>query len=84
MEGRGSLHQDTWCEADLCAPFHLPAALAQTSYLPPSDFRPPYGEVSDTLYAALDNRGYKSQSLLPHILLRFDADSASRRGLPVV
>jgi len=27
--------------------------------LKPLYFRPPYGEVSDTLYAALENRGYK-------------------------
>lgn len=26
-----------------------------------ADFRPPYGETSGTLYAALENRGYKSK-----------------------
>jgi hypothetical protein len=32
------------------------------------DFRPPYGETSDTLYAVLANRGYKSAHL-PWIML---------------
>jgi peptidoglycan/xylan/chitin deacetylase (PgdA/CDA1 family) len=42
-------------------------ALTKILGLKPIYFRPPYGEISDTLMAALTNRGYKSKPLVLHM-----------------